>query len=296
MVKLSYVLVTAARNEEKYIGKTIKSVIAQTLLPKKWMIVSDSSHDRTDDIVNQQAATHPWIELVRIAKHDSRQFSNQAVCLNLGYGGVRNLAFDIIGFLDADVSFEEGYFEFLTNQFSKIPKLGVAGTPYLEDSYDIGKDYFYDRYHVHGACQLFRRECFEEIGGFIPIEIGGHDKVAVTLSRLNGWETRSFDEKRWTHHRRIGFGGKNTLSVRLKYGYKDYILGNHPFWEVFRGIYQMGHKPYFIGGLLLLIGYFYLFFSRKRRPVPMEYVAFHRQEEISRLKSILSQFLRKLKW
>jgi glycosyltransferase involved in cell wall biosynthesis len=292
MFKASYVLVTAARNEERFIRKTIDSVTTQTVLPQKWVIVSDGSTDRTEDIVNQEAATHTWIELVCMPRLASRQFSNSALCLNLGYQRVKNQEFDIIGFLDADISFEKDYFEFLISKFLKFPRLGVAGTPYLEGEYDISKNIFYDRQHVHGACQCFRRKCFEEIGGFIPIQIGGYDKVAVTISRINGWETRSFDENKFVHHRRIGFGGQNILSVRLKYGHKDYILGNHPLWEIFRAIYQMVHKPYFVGGLLLLIGYFFSLLSRKKRPVPAEYIAFHRQEEIRKLKSIFRRFLR----
>ena len=292
MWKPSYVLVTAARNEEKYIGKTIHSVMTQTILPQKWVIVSDGSSDRTDDIVNQQAAATGWIELIRMPKHVSRQFSNQAICLNLGYERVKHLEFGIIGFLDADISFEKDYFEFLLSKFLKFSELGVGGTPYLEGQYAIDRNVFYDRHHVHGACQLFRRECFEAIGGFIPIEIGGHDKVAVTVARLNGWETRSFDGKNWIHHRQIGFGGQSILSVKLKYGHKDYILGNHPLWEIFRAIYQMVHKPYFVGGLLLLSGYLFSFLSGERRPVPMEYIAFHRQEEISRLKSVFREFFK----
>src|SRR3972149_4018127 len=182
----NYVLVTAARNEEKYIWETIRSVTGQTLLPKRWVIVSDGSDDGTDEIVDQEAAVHPWIELLRMPKHADRHFSNQARCLNAGYEKVRSIDFEVLGFLDADVSMEGDYFEFLINKFREFPRLGVAGTPYEEGAHDVGGGLFYDQQHVHGACQLFRRKCFEEVGGFIQIEMGGHDKIAVTKARMKG--------------------------------------------------------------------------------------------------------------
>ena len=60
-----YVLITPARNEAQFIELTIKSVMAQTVLPLKWIIVSDGSTDGTDDIVRKYVADHPWVELVR---------------------------------------------------------------------------------------------------------------------------------------------------------------------------------------------------------------------------------------
>jgi glycosyltransferase involved in cell wall biosynthesis len=262
-------------------------VAGQTLLPERWVIVSDGSDDGTDEIVGREAAIHPWIELVRMPKHGDRHFSHKARCLNAGYEKVKNIDFEVLGFLDADVSMESDYFEFLLNKFFEFPRLGVAGTPYEEGARDVGRGFFYDRQHVHGACQLFRRKCFEEVGEFIPIEMGGEDKIAVTKARMKGWVTRSFTEKRWVHHRPIGFGGGSSLLVSWKYGQKDYILGNHPLWEVFRGFYQMTHRPYFLGGFLLLNGYLLSLLRGRKVPVPSEYIAHHRQEQMHRLKAVL---------
>ena len=114
------------------------------------------------------------------------------------------------------------------------PKLGVAGTPFVED----GKHYDYrftNIEHVSGACQLFRRKCFEEIGGYIPIKGGGIDWMAVTTARMKGWKTRTFTEKTCLHHRKIGTGDSNTLiAAGSSMGRKDYFLGDHPLWEIFR--------------------------------------------------------------
>jgi biofilm PGA synthesis N-glycosyltransferase PgaC len=130
----SYILITPARNEEAYIEKTIQSMIAQTVLPEKWIIVSDGSTDRTDDIVKRYTAKHRWIKLIRLPEHRDRHFAAKVDAFNAGYSKVKNIQHDIIGNLDADLSFEEDYIEFLLQKFYQYLDLGVAGTPFVEDS------------------------------------------------------------------------------------------------------------------------------------------------------------------
>src|SRR4051812_18373737 len=110
---LSYVLITPARNEDAFIENTIHSVLAQTVLPLRWIIVSDGSSDRTDEIVQRYAAAHEWIELLRMPERADRQFAAKAHAFNAGYARLRDLEYDIIGNLDADITFEPDYFEYL---------------------------------------------------------------------------------------------------------------------------------------------------------------------------------------
>ncbi len=282
----TYVLITPVRNEETYIEKTIQSVISQTILPKKWIIVSDGSTDRTDEIVKRYETNYDWIELVGMPEHKDHNFASKVMCFNAGYRRLKDENYDYIGNLDGDVSFNEGYFQFILEKFIEFPNLGVAGTPYIEDTHDISKRRFYDLQHVHGLCQLFRRKCFEEIGGFLPIKLGGVDLVAVTMARIHGWQTRSFTEKIIFHHRPIFSVGNNILAVKFKYGQKDYILGNHPLWELFRATFQMKMKPYVLGGMLILCGYLWAFLKREKRPVSLEFIKFRRHEQIQRLISL----------
>ena len=284
--QLKYVLITPARNEEAYIEKTIQSVIPQTILPVKWIIVSDGSTDRTDEIVKKYMVENDWIELVRMPEHRDRQFAAKVQAFNAGYEKVINIKHDIIGNLDADISFEKDYIEFLLGKFDEFSGLGVAGTPFVEDSFQ-GYDYnFTNIEHVSGACQLFRRACFEEIGGYIPIKGGGIDWVAVTTARMKGWKTRTFTDKTCFHHREMGTGGNNLLKARFKLGNEDYSLGSHPLWEAFRAFYQMKYSPYIIGGLILFTGYAWAYLTRVERPVPQELMRFHRGEQIQRLKKM----------
>ena len=89
--------------------------------------------------------------------------------------------YDVIGNLDADISFGPDYFEFLLAKFYDDPMLGCAGTPFVENG--IHYDYRYTNIeHVSGACQMFRKQCFGDIGGYVPIKGGGIDFVAVTTA------------------------------------------------------------------------------------------------------------------
>jgi len=131
----AYVLITPARNEAEYIELTLKSVVAQTVLPLKWVIVSDGSTDGTDDIVNKYSAGRPWIELIRMPEREERHFAGKVHAFNAGYARVAELKYDVIGNLDGDVSFDEQYFDFLLRKFTENPRLGVAGTPFREGSF-----------------------------------------------------------------------------------------------------------------------------------------------------------------
>lgn len=282
---LNYVLITPAFNEAAFIEMTIHSVIAQTHRPLKWVIVSDGSTDGTDDIVKKYLPDHPWMTLVRTPERKERHFAGKVMAFNAGYEKVKGLNYDIIGNLDADITFEKDYFDFLIEKFAENPGLGVAGTPFVEN----GKHYdfrFASTEHVSGACQLFRKACFEEIGGYIPIKGGGIDWTAVTTARMKGWKTRTFTEKTCLHHRMIGTGDGGRLMAQYKYGRKNYFLGGHPLWHLSRCIFQMKNKPFIIGGLFLLWGYFWAFATRTQRAVSPELMKFYRNEQMQRLKNI----------
>ena len=283
---MKYVLITPARNEEAFIVKTLDSVVTQTILPERWVIVDDSSTDRTAEIVEKYVKPYPWIELIRRSQELDRNFAAKAHAFNAGFERIRPLDFDVIGNLDADISFEADYFEFLLRKFVEHPRLGVTGTTMREANHDSLKDSFYHFKDVFGACQLFRRECFDEVGGYIPIKWGGIDWIAVRTARLRGWETRSFPDKFFFHHRPMGATESTTWKAKFDYGRKDYFLGNHPLWQVFRVGYQMFKRPYIIGGLMLAAGYLYSLVIRIERPLTPQLLRLHRREQLERLRNL----------
>jgi glycosyltransferase involved in cell wall biosynthesis len=285
---MKFVLVTPARNEAGFIERTIRSVIAQTALPLKWVVVSDGSTDGTDEIVQKYLPNHAWMELLRMPHRRERDFAGKVHAFNAGYARVRGMDYDVIGSLDADVSFKEDYFAFLLQKLSEDPALGVVGTPFQEASLPIYDYRFVSIEHVSGICQLFRRECFEAIGGYIPVKGGAIDDIAVITSRMKGWKTRSFPERICFHHRAIGTAQRNVLAARFGYGINDYKMGNTLLWQLCRSLYQMTKAPVVFGGLALLTGYMWAWVRRVERPVSRELVAFHRAEQMQRLKKFFA--------
>jgi biofilm PGA synthesis N-glycosyltransferase PgaC len=284
---MKYVLITPSRNEETFVRKTLDSMVSQTLLPVRWVFVDDGSTDKTAEIVESYAQRHPWIELVRRPQHINRSFAGKVHAFNAGLERVQSLEFDVIGNLDSDLSFEPDYLEFLMKKFAENPELGVAGTPFIENGYDSAKDSFEGETHVPGGCQLFRRECFRDIGGYIVHRAGGVDWTACATARMKGWKTRSFREKRFHHYRALGTAERSVWSSLFSYGQKDYYLGGSPVWQLFRVAYRTVKPPVIVGGAALAAGYSWAALRRMPRPISPQLVRFHRAEQMQKLKLIL---------
>jgi len=289
---MRYVLITPARNEEAYIEKTLRSVVSQIAIPEQWVIVDDASTDSTAQLVENYVRDYPWIELVRRTQRAERSFSRKVDAFNVGLQRLGSCEFDVIGNLDADLSFDPEYLEFLMNKFAEDPKLGVAGTPFVENGYDSARDSFEGENHVAGGCQLFRRQCFEEIGGYIGNPAGGIDWIAVTTARMKGWKTCSFPEKRFHHYRSLGTAERGIVASLFSYGEKDYYLGGSPVWQLFRVCYRSAKRPFIIGGLALLAGYCWAALRRTKRPISPELMRFHRREQMNKLRAIFGSLLR----
>jgi glycosyltransferase involved in cell wall biosynthesis len=290
---LAYVLITPSRNEARFIEDTLKSVVAQTVLPLKWVIVNDGSTDATGEIAARYAERHDWIELVNRPARKERHFAGKVEAFKAGLERVKEIEYEIIGNLDADVSFDSDYFEFLLSKFMQDGRLGVAGTVFREpNGYNSATDSFEGQTHVAGGCQVFRRQCFEEIGGYLPSKAGGIDWMAVKTARMVGWNTRSYREKFFLHQRALGTAERSVIASNFEYGKKDYILGGHPLWQMFRSTYRLTQRPYLIAGISLFAGYLTALVSRPERPVSPELMKFHRSEQMLKLKTILFSLCR----
>jgi glycosyltransferase involved in cell wall biosynthesis len=288
---MKYVLITPAHNEEAFIEKTLASMVVQTQLPERWIIVDDGSTDKTAEIVESYAQHYPWIELVRRPERLRRSFAGKVHAFNAGLEWAQSLEFEVIGNLDADLSFDSSYLEFLIGRFAEDPRLGVAGTPFTEDGgYDTTRDSFEGENHVAGGCQLFRGECFKDVGGYIPNPAGGIDWIAVTTARMKGWRTRSFPQKRFHHHRALGTAGRSGIAANFSYGEKDYYLGGSLLWQLFRVAYRTTKQP--TEGLALFSGYCWAAMRRLERPVSDELMRFHREEQLKKLRTILKALLK----
>src|ERR1700722_657176 len=171
-----YVLVTPAKNEEALIGITIESMVNQTVRPVEWVIVSDGSTDRTDEIVLAATVSHPWIRLRRLPPRHGRNFAAVVHAAEAGIRSVTANAYSYIGLLDSDIRFQPDYFERVLEYFESSPRLGLAGGVVI----DVGRPRDRlprNREDVPGAVQFFRRECFERLGGLVAIPEGGWDAL-----------------------------------------------------------------------------------------------------------------------
>jgi glycosyltransferase involved in cell wall biosynthesis len=279
----SYVLLTPARNEAQHIESSIQSVVAQTVRPLKWVIISDGSTDGTDDIVKRYAEQYDWIELLRMPEREVRDFAGKVNAINAGQSRIAQLPYEVIACLDADITFESDYFSYLLEKLASDPKLGLAGTPYKEASGEVYDYRFVSTQHVSGACQVFRRECFEAIGGYVPVKGGAIDSIAAISARMKGWKTRTFTGKISLSLRQTGTAQCGPIQARFRFGVRDYAIGNHPLWEVFRCVNQMRQKPYVIRGLALASGYLWALVRGLDRPVSSDLMKFYRHEQMERL-------------
>lgn len=280
-----YVLITPARNEAAFIARTIESVVAQTVQPARWVIVSDGSTDGTDDTVRRYTAAHPWIRLVRVPERRERHFAGKVHAFNAGLATVTDIDYDVIASLDADISLSPDHFAFLLSKLEADPRLGLVGAPFNDRfAYDYR---FVSIEHVSGACQVFRRACFEDIGGYVAVKSGGIDHIAVMTARMKGWKTRTFTERACLHHRDIGSAEHSVLVAKFRVGAQDYRLGGHPLWELFRTAYQITRYPVVVGGLAVLAGYLWAAVRGVERSISRELMEFRRREQMQRLRNFL---------
>ena len=278
-----YVLVTPARNEEAHIEKTIEAVLSQTIQPRRWVIVSDGSVDRTDEIVARYARSHAIIQLVRSAKQGQRNFGSKTKAFEVGYQQLKDIPHGFLGNLDADVSFAANYYEQILQQFQIHPYLGIGGGIILEL---INNQFVPQRISLNsvaGAIQLFRRQCYQAIGGYIPIPTGGIDAAAEILARKHGWGVQTFAEIPVYHHRRVTTGRASVLRARFYQGVTNYTLGYHPLFQTMSCLYRVAQRPYVVVSAFTLFGYVWSCLKRSRRVLPDEVIRYLRSEQMARM-------------
>jgi glycosyltransferase involved in cell wall biosynthesis len=282
-----YVLISAARNEAANIEKTLQAVIRQSVKPQKWVIVSDGSTDGTNEIVGRFIKGHDFIKLLCIKGDEKRNFGSQVRAINIGYKVLRNEEYEFIGNLDADISMGRDYYERLIKEFYENRKLGLAGGFIYEKSNGIFLvRKFNNSDSVPHAVQLFRRECFEDIGGYIALPYGGPDWVAEVTARMKGWGVKSFAHLKVYHHRRTASVG-GVLQNRLRLGLLDYSLGSHPLFELLKDARRLTEKPYIIGGIVRLCGFMWGYARKEKRMVPPEFIKYLRKEQKGRIWQLL---------
>lgn len=279
-----YVLVTAARNEEQHIGNIIESVLNQTLLPERWVIVSDGSIDRTDDIVQGYTSKYDFIRYVRSNGNNYYSFASKVYAIHIAIEQLKDTRFDFVGTLDADILLPGDYYETILDEFAKDPRLGIAGGIIAEP---LGREWVNQNISLNsvaGAVQLFRRECYEAIGGLLPLRYGGEDAAAEIEARMRGWAVQTFPRVRALHDRRVGNGNGNILKARVREGKMFYDLGYDPFFFLLRSIHRFSGRPYVFGSMLQMFGFCWNMARGDRASLPEDVIRYLRHEQMNRMK------------
>ena len=282
----TYYLITAAKNEESFIADTIQSVIDQTIRPTRWVIVSDGSTDRTNQIVENYAKQLDFIELIALPPSDKRTFSSKVNALNLGLDRFKDVNSGFIGNLDADITLTKEYYEKVITLFDNDPKLGIVGGIIMDciDDRLIAQNISLNS--VAGAIQIFRTKCFRDIGGYLPFKYGGEDAYMEIKARMYGWEVQTVPDLKVFHHRRTGTGMGNLVHANIRKGKMFYTLGYQPLFYFVRTLYRIIDKPYLLGSVLNIYGYFLASLSKEERPGKNDFIDFVRNEQKGRLRSL----------
>lgn len=285
-MKNTFVVITPAYNEAAYIGTTIDSVLSQTMLPTRWLIMDDGSKDETAAIVKKNMQSQSFIRYHYRKKPEGQAyFTSNVFAIMEGYELIRHEAFDFLAILDADILLPNRYYEQVLEFFATDSRLGVVSGVYV--NLIAGKEHLAlnDRRSTPKAITVFRREVFEQIGGYMPLQYGGEDTIACVKAKMAGWTVRSFPEIKAVHLRPTGMGAASSiLAARFKQGKAEYHVGFHPVFFILKSLRRFVlEKPYVIGGIARIIGYLYAVVSGQKRIVATEVVSFLRKEQMNRL-------------
>jgi glycosyltransferase involved in cell wall biosynthesis len=285
MSENSYVLITAAYNEGAHVGATIEAVLAQTVTPSKWVIVSDGSTDNTDSIIRQYAERCNFIEYIRREKMGTETgFVSKVCAVRAGYSTFPSTAYRFIGILDADITFGRDYYERILSKMHEDNRLGIAGGFIYELRGNCFKSRpSNSRTSVAGAIQLFRRECYEAVGGLMALPYGGEDWICQIVARKNGWAVTAFPDIQAYHHK-PGDAKRGALKDAFRQGKMDYAVGSHPLFEVMKCFRRVQERPYVVRALCRLLAFGWSAIKGDRIAVSAEVADYLRWEQVKRLK------------
>jgi len=285
MSNLTYVLVTPAKNEAKYIPETIKSVTTQKIKPLKWVIVNDGSTDGTEKIVLKAARQYPYIKLISRTAKSSHSFESVVRAIEYGIQHISVKKYAFIGLIDADVQFRSDYFFLLMKKMESKPTIGLAGGMVV-DITTRRQRVPRNKNDVPGATQFFRKECFEAIGPLIPVAAGGWDMLTCAKARMVGFETRLYPDLMVKHLKPRNASQGSLLKRVWNMGVRDYALGYHPVFETLKCIDRIREPPMLFGAFIWLMGYSFAFLTRKDRNIPKDILEFIRKEQLQRIREI----------
>jgi poly-beta-1,6-N-acetyl-D-glucosamine synthase len=276
-----YIIITPARDEEKYIEKTILSVVQQTIQPVQWIIVNDGSRDNTGAIVDRYARTYPWITELHRSNRGFRQAGGGVIdTFYDGYAQIACPQWDFIVKLDADLSFASNYFELCFAEFAKDPRLGIGGGGIYHEENGILKLEPNPIFHVRGATKIYRRQCWDDLDGLLHAP--GWDTVDEVKANMLGWSTRSFLHLQVSHSRFTG-AAEGAWKDCVKNGRANYVAGYHPLFMLIKSMRRTVKRPYLTGSVGLLWGFISGYLEGARQVEDRTLINYTRTQQIRRV-------------
>lgn len=251
-----YVLISPCRNEASYMKETLDSVLQQSVLPAKWVIVDDGSTDATPQILAEYAARHDWIQIVTRKDRGHRAVGPGVVdAFYEGFAAINPDDYEFLCKLDLDLRLPPRYFEILMQKMHADPLIATcSGKAYLQENGQLVNERHGDETSL-GMTKFYRVTCFKAIGGFVREVMW--DGIDCHQCRMQGWKACSWDEPelRFVHLRPMGSSQQSVYVGRMRHGYGQYFMGTGFLFMAASALSRVNQKPYVLGSAAMLWGW-----------------------------------------
>jgi poly-beta-1,6-N-acetyl-D-glucosamine synthase len=277
----AYVVVTPVRDEARFIGDMVDSVLRQSHLPLLWVIVDDGSSDGTLQIVQERTRGLDWVTVLCTGSSKRQLGSAEVLAFQRGLATIDAATpYDYIVKLDGDLRLPSDYFEHLLRAMQARPRWGIASGVYSEqqgvdaEGADTWQVVSMPSYHAAGASKVVRRPCFEEMGGFVARK--GWDTVDEVRAGLRGWHTGHVPDLVFQHLKPEG-QAMGPLQTHRFHGEIYYQTGGGWLFLWVKVAHRMwAGRPWLLGGLAMLWGFVMPTVLRRERLVTAEEARFYR--------------------
>jgi len=279
----NYAVITPVRDEGEHLPDTIESMASQSIRPSLWVVVNDGSSDDTGTVAEAAAAKYSWVRVVHRPDRGFRKAGGGVVeAFYDGYKMAGNVPWDFLVKLDGDLSFKPSYFQSCIQRFERDPSLGLGGGTICND---VGGVWVAEAkgdppFHVRGATKIYRRACWEAIGGLLRAP--GWDTLDEFKANMLGWKTYSFRELKLLHHRIAG-EVDGAWKNWFKNGRANYISGYHPLFMMLKCTQRMFKKPYGVAGLGLMSGFASGYLNDLPQVEDRALIGYVRRQQLNRL-------------
>ncbi len=253
---LGYVLISPCRDEADYMRQTLDTVVAQSVLPARWIIVDDGSTDATPQILAEYAAKHPWITVVTRQNRGHRAVGPGVIdAFYAGYQTINPQDFEFVCKLALDLRLPPSYFEILMARMHANPRIATcSGKAYVEQAGRLVNEGHGDETSL-GMTKFYRVSAFTAMGGFVREVMW--DGIDCHRCRMMGLIACSWDEPelRFVHLRPMGSSQQSIYTGRMRHGFGQYFMGTGFLYILASALKKVPERPYVLGAAYMLWGW-----------------------------------------